>query len=63
MQDDGPGWEQQQDNEERRRWEDETLKRHKALTAKFRAESEDFDRSCEEFREFMSNHWSQSHAR
>jgi hypothetical protein len=44
MDDDGPGWEMQQDNEERRRSEEEALARGRQVLADFRASNEEFAR-------------------
>lgn len=45
---DGPGWEMQDDNE-RRRWEEEdALERSRKLTAEFKASNEEFERESSE---------------
>lgn len=48
-------WDQIQ-QEERRRREDEGLEHSRELSRQLKEASKDFERSCEEFREFMLNH-------
>jgi hypothetical protein len=43
MDDDGPGWEIQQDNEERRRSEEEALARGRQTLADFRRDNAQFE--------------------
>ena len=56
MIDDGPGWEMQVDNEERRRWESETLKRHRNMSEELKLEWAEFEQACERFERFMSEY-------
>lgn len=56
MDDDGPGWEMQEDNE-RQHWDEEqaALERIRKLTAAFKASNEEFERECYEHRMRLLN--------
>jgi hypothetical protein len=60
--DDGPGWEQLEDNE-RRRWDEEqaALNRCRRLTRELRDETKVFEREMNETKQRIETNWSELH--